>query len=69
MAQLTDSQFNVQWDILQSSDNGLLDPLNEMSNEPAILSSQNVQYYTLGKKKVVKKIYLTQSSVLRNLHI
>ncbi|KAG2237157.1 hypothetical protein INT48_004659 [Thamnidium elegans] len=41
MAQLTDSQFNVQWDILQSSDNGLLDPLNEMSNEPAILSSQN----------------------------
>lgn len=46
MAQLTDSQFNVQWDILQSSDNGLLGPLNEMSNEPAILSSQNVQYYT-----------------------
>lgn len=44
MAHSTDNQFNVQWDVLQASDNALLDPLNDVTNinEPAVLSSLNV---------------------------
>lgn len=44
MAHLTDSQFNVQWDILQDPDNAVLDPLNDTETDPVVLSSQNVQY-------------------------
>jgi hypothetical protein len=47
MAHTTDSQFNVQWDVLQNSDNALLDPLSDImnnsdNNEPAVLPSRSV---------------------------
>ncbi|KAG2197950.1 hypothetical protein INT47_002977 [Mucor saturninus] len=41
MAHSTEDQFNVQWDVLQASDNALLDPLNDNSHEPAVLDSHN----------------------------
>lgn len=44
MAHTTEDQFNVQWDVLQSSDNALVDPLSDImsNNEPAVLNSQSV---------------------------
>lgn len=42
MAHSTENQFNVQWDVLQATDTALLDPLNDISQESAILSSHNV---------------------------
>ncbi|CEP07822.1 hypothetical protein [Parasitella parasitica] len=43
MQHTTEDQFNVQWDVLSDSHNGLpLDPLSELGhNEPAILPSQS----------------------------
>lgn len=68
MAHSTDTQFNVLWDVLQTTDNDLLDPLNDVINEPAVFSSLNVKWYSRFYLEVYSLIIILYS-ILQNLYM